>query len=71
MAFRSPTSTPSPRIDLTVDGTDEFDPEFRLIKGGGGALLFEKIVASSSRFMVVIADESKKVEEARQVSLAC
>jgi ribose 5-phosphate isomerase A len=52
-----------PRIDLTVDGTDEFDPEFRLIKGGGGALLFEKIVASSSRLMVVIADESKKVEK--------
>jgi ribose 5-phosphate isomerase A len=51
----------SPHLDLTVDGTDEFDSEFRLIKGGGGALLFEKIVASSSRFMVVIADESKKV----------
>jgi ribose 5-phosphate isomerase A len=51
-----------PRLDLTVDGTDEFDGEFRLIKGGGGALLFEKIVASSSRIMVVIADESKKVK---------
>ena len=51
----------SPHLDLTVDGTDEFDGEFRLIKGGGGALLFEKIVASSSRFMLVIADESKKV----------
>lgn len=52
-----------PHIDLTVDGTDEFDSEFRLIKGGGGALLFEKIVASSSRTMVVIADESKKVKK--------
>jgi ribose 5-phosphate isomerase A len=52
-----------PHLDLTVDGTDEFDDEFRLIKGGGGALLFEKIVASSSRFMVVIADESKKVKK--------
>ena len=51
------------RIDLTVDGADEFDSEFRLIKGGGGALLFEKIVASSSRLMVVIADESKKVKK--------
>jgi ribose 5-phosphate isomerase A len=51
----------NPHLDLTVDGADEFDPEFRLIKGGGGALLREKIVASSSRFMVVIADESKKV----------
>lgn len=51
------------RIDLTVDGTDEFDSELRLIKGGGGALLFEKIVASSSRTMIVIADESKKVKK--------
>jgi ribose 5-phosphate isomerase A len=51
------------RIDLTVDGTDEFDPEFRLIKGGGGAHLIEKIVASSSRLMVVIADESKRVKK--------
>ena len=53
----------TPHLDLTVDGADEFDGEFRLIKGGGGALLFEKIVASSSRYMVVIADESKKVKK--------
>jgi ribose 5-phosphate isomerase A len=52
-----------PYLDLTVDGADEFDPEFRLIKGGGGALLVEKIVASSSKFMVVIADESKRVKK--------
>lgn len=53
----------NPHLDLTVDGADEFDSEFRLIKGGGGALLREKIVASSSRFMVVIADESKQVKK--------
>jgi ribose 5-phosphate isomerase A len=52
-----------PHLDLTVDGTDEFDSEFHLIKGGGGALLREKIVASSSRSMVVVADESKKVKK--------
>jgi ribose 5-phosphate isomerase A len=51
-----------PRLDLTVDGADEFDPGFQLIKGGGGALLFEKIVAASSRYFFVITDESKKVE---------
>lgn len=50
-----------PRLDLTVDGADEFDGNFNLIKGGGGALLMEKIVASSSRYMFVIADESKQV----------
>lgn len=51
-----------PFLDMTVDGADEIDGDFRLIKGGGGALLIEKIVASSSKFMVVIADETKKVK---------
>ncbi|QGZ94690.1 ribose-5-phosphate isomerase RpiA [Terricaulis silvestris] len=49
-------------IDLDVDGADEVDSAFRLIKGGGGALLREKIVAAASKRMVVIADESKWVE---------
>lgn len=52
----------TPELDLTIDGTDEFDRHLRLIKGGGGALLREKIVAASSARMVVIADESKHVE---------
>jgi ribose 5-phosphate isomerase A len=51
-----------PRLDVTIDGADEFDPNFQLIKGGGGALLAEKIVASSSQYMIVIADKSKQVE---------
>jgi len=51
-----------PFLDLTVDGADEFDSDFRLVKGGGGALLLEKIVASSSKYMVVIADQSKQVD---------
>ena len=50
------------RIDLTVDGADEFDPELRLIKGGGAALLREKIIADFSDRMVVITDASKQVE---------
>lgn len=49
-------------IDVDVDGADEVDAGFRLIKGGGGALLREKIVAAASGRMVVIADESKWVE---------
>ncbi len=53
----------APFIDLTVDGADEFDPQLRLIKGGGGALLIEKMVATSSKRMIVIADESKRVEQ--------
>lgn len=49
-------------LDLTIDGTDEFDPQLNLIKGGGGALLREKIVAASSTRMLVIADPAKRVE---------
>jgi len=49
------------QIDVTIDGTDEFDPQLNLIKGGGGALLREKIIASASRQLVIIADSSKQV----------
>ncbi|NDW52672.1 ribose-5-phosphate isomerase RpiA [Aliiroseovarius sp. PrR006] len=48
-------------LDITIDGTDEYDAELTLIKGGGGALLHEKIVASASDRMIVIADHSKSV----------
>ena len=48
-------------LDLTIDGADEFDPDFQLIKGGGGALTREKRVAAASRAMVVVADDSKQV----------
>jgi len=49
-------------LDLTIDGTDEYDRDLNLIKGGGGALLQEKIVATASDQMVVIADISKQVD---------
>ncbi len=48
-------------LDLTIDGADEFDPKFDLIKGGGGALTREKVVAKASNSMVVVADETKQV----------
>ncbi len=50
-------------LDLTIDGADEFDAEFALIKGGGGALLQEKIVAMASDRMIVIADADKEVAQ--------
>ncbi len=61
--FRIPTATleDHPSIDITVDGADEVDPQFNLIKGGGGALLREKIVAQASRREVIVVDESKMV----------
>lgn len=49
-------------IDLTVDGADEVDQAFHLIKGGGARLLREKIIAHASKRMVVIVDDSKMVE---------
>ena len=47
------------RIDMTIDGADEVDPELNLIKGGGGALLREKVVAQSTDEFVIVVDESK------------
>jgi ribose 5-phosphate isomerase A len=46
-------------IDVTVDGADEVDPTFQLIKGGGGAHLREKIVNFASRWNVIVVDEGK------------
>jgi ribose 5-phosphate isomerase A len=49
------------RIDLTVDGADEIDGRFDMIKGGGGALLREKVVARLTRREVVVVDPGKVV----------
>lgn len=51
------------RVDLTLDGADEADGEGRLIKGGGGALLREKLVATASTRLVIMVDESKRVQK--------
>lgn len=48
-------------LDITVDGADQVDPHFNLIKGGGGALLREKIVARSAKKFIVIVDAAKCV----------
>jgi ribose 5-phosphate isomerase A len=50
-------------IDVTIDGADEVDPDWHLIKGGGGALLREKIVAFSSKKLIIVVDESKVVAQ--------
>ena len=49
------------RLDVTVDGADEIDPNLNLIKGGGGALLREKIVAMATDCFIVVADSRKLV----------
>lgn len=53
--------SPEPYLDLYVDGADEVDKAFNLIKGGGGALTREKVVAAASMEFICIVDESKLV----------
>ena len=48
-------------IDVAIDGADQVDPHFNLIKGGGGALLKEKIVAASAKQFIVVVDHAKRV----------
>jgi ribose 5-phosphate isomerase A len=51
-----------PVLDLAIDGADQINEELNVIKGGGGALLREKIVASASKKYIIVADETKLVE---------
>ena len=48
-------------LQLYVDGADEIDGGFAMIKGGGGALTREKIVAAVAERFVCICDQSKLV----------
>ncbi len=48
-------------IDVAIDGADQVDPQFNLVKGGGGALLKEKIVAAAAKRFVVMVDHTKLV----------
>ena len=50
------------RIDLAIDGADEVDPSFQLIKGGGACHVQEKLVARRADRFVVVVDSSKLVE---------
>ena len=50
------------RIDLAIDGADEVDPGFQLIKGGGACHVQEKLVAVRAERFVVVVDASKLVQ---------
>ena len=50
-------------IDIAFDGADEINDSLDLIKGGGGAMLQEKMVAFAARHFIVMADESKMVQQ--------
>ena len=50
------------QIDLAIDGADEVDPAFQLIKGGGGCHVREKLVATKADKLLIVVDESKLVQ---------
>lgn len=49
-------------LPVYIDGADECDAHWRLIKGGGAALTREKVIAGASRKFVCLIDQSKRVE---------
>ena len=50
------------QIDLAIDGADEVDPDFQLIKGGGACHVREKLVASKANKLLIVVDETKLVQ---------
>ncbi len=54
------------QIDLAIDGADEVDPEFQLIKGGGACHVREKLVASKANLLMIVVDETKLVQNLNQ-----
>ncbi|MGN6614200.1 MAG: ribose 5-phosphate isomerase A [Candidatus Nitrosocosmicus sp.] len=50
-----------PELDLVIDGADQINKGFLMIKGGGGALLREKILFYSSKKTIIVGDHSKFV----------
>jgi ribose 5-phosphate isomerase A len=51
------------KLDLMIDGADEVDPDFNMIKGGGGAHTREKIVAGTAKRVMIVVDRSKLVKK--------
>ncbi|MBK17161.1 MAG: ribose 5-phosphate isomerase A [Prochlorococcus sp. SP3034] len=51
------------QIDLAIDGADEVDPNFQLIKGGGACHVREKLVASKANRLLIVVDETKLVKK--------
>jgi len=54
------------QIDLAIDGADEVDPGFQLIKGGGACHVREKLVASKANKLLIVVDETKLVQNLNQ-----
>jgi ribose 5-phosphate isomerase A len=46
-------------IQVLLDGADQLDSDYNMIKGGGGALFREKILFAAAHRIVILADSSK------------
>ncbi len=53
-------------LDVNIDGADEIDSQYRMIKGRGGALLREKIVACIAKKRVTVITDDKRVDRLGQ-----
>ncbi len=49
------------KISCAIDGADEVDPNFNLIKGYGRALVREKIIAATAKKFIILVGEDKIV----------
>ncbi|PSU74444.1 ribose-5-phosphate isomerase RpiA [Photobacterium phosphoreum] len=56
-------------LDIYVDGADEINAQFDMIKGGGAALTREKIVAAIAEKFICIVDNTKQVDVLGQFPL--
>ena len=50
-------------IDIAIDGADEVDNNFQLIKGGGACHVREKLVATKANKLLIVVDETKLVDD--------
>ncbi len=55
------------KIDIAIDGADEVNPDYQLIKGGGACHVREKLVASKANKLLVVVDQSKLVKNLNEV----
>ncbi len=52
-----------PKLELVIDGADQFTSEKALLKGGGGALFKEKILAANTKQYLILAGRKKFVDQ--------
>ncbi len=55
------------QIDLAIDGADEVNPKYQLIKGGGACHVREKLVASKANKLLIVVDQTKLVKNLNEV----